>query len=498
MIKLRTGHTVLRFNHYIQQIFLVAAFVMFAAGNSFAACSPGIPCTDYDIYTNTNAGESAALNGLKTGQPSPYDTGACDGNFMNQIYSKAFLEGSRDVITSQQLIHKPDSVLEYTCFDKRIEVMAEHAGAIFTESQRWDDREICMSTGGHYNDDPENCSDSNTYNGNDGENTVSEYSVTINDGSPSPGTLFPDQDDFSVFQDDRVDNVLEDFLFDVVQDYVDLNFSHTFMGEATTIDNDIDTASFNGSDPYDCSHMATVWNIARCVDFSEDDRFRSFSHLMEFDPRSIPQACTPASISSDAIEAGDDPTKLDSTDSGLDLDTNSGIQNTLDERCPTGPPGTIAATGITYEHIRLANNCDGTGDNLNQYSSFDAMALYDKMFLGVAQYIPGTGNEAGTIGVLPSLFNVGGVLGDTRCSPPIPTGLSVVTVRYGIGGVNNHLNASNFSAGVTAEVTREYQIHFDHICPNPGCYYQPVVQPFNFAAGIQFPPIDTTGVCVPY
>ena len=35
---------------------------------------------------------------------------SCDANFMNQIYAKGFLEAEREVVISNSLIMKPDSV----------------------------------------------------------------------------------------------------------------------------------------------------------------------------------------------------------------------------------------------------------------------------------------------------------------------------------------------------------------------------------------------------
>ncbi len=459
---------------------VVAIFLSVSLGSNavLAACSPGIPCTGYDIYTNPNSGTDATFSGAKTGVPSPHanvtgtTTSACDGNFMNQIYSRAFLEGSREVIMSEQLIHKPDSVLEYTCFDKFINMAAHNAGAAFSESQKWQSVEIDLWT----RDD-------------------TSTTTTINDTGATSG--FPDQSEYSVFSGDRLDNVLTGFLFDILQDYIDDNFDHSFLGESLTINNDIDTSGI-GSNSYLCTHMETVWNIARCIDFGEDDRFRSFEHLVNFDPRSIPQSCSPSNESSDAIEAGSDPTKYENISSGggilnkmpIDLkvsaitDPITGLTADIDldgaGKCP--PVGDVVSgvnTDFSNDIIRVANNCDHETDDdkLNMYSSFDVMRTYTDMIKGFGLYIPGvseldlSGETSGTI--TPNVM----------CSSPLPTGVPVITY-----------NITNSLSGNVDTMQRSYQFHFDHICPNAGCYYQPVKVPYIWGAPI---PAVGIGICLP-
>lgn len=433
--------------------------MVFVANNAQAACSAGIPCTDYDIYTNTDAATNNSLNGLKDGNDD-----ACDGNFMNQIYSRAFMEASREVIMSEQLIHKPDSVLEYTCFDEIIDMAAHHAG-FFSESQKWDNMTIELWTGGEHGDDTgdgrvdtANCSD-----------TCPDHSrnTTINDNS---GTgLLPDQDDWSVFETDRLDHILEDFLMSSLQDYVDDNFSHTFMGEASAIDNNLTTSSI-GNSTYSCSHMSTIWAIAKCVDFGEDDRFRSFTHLVgtnsgEGDPRTIPKSCSASHDSDDSVVSGSNPTKLENTSPDNIMESGG-----MDDKCP--PAGAVVAgvnTGLSNDLIRLSNNCDNTaGTNLNVYSAFDVMDTHTDLIKAAGAYVPGTGTSTGLI----------------ICSEPLPTGIPIIT--YNISG------SMGGTTGVN--IARTYEIHYDHICPNPGCEYRPIKSPYILGAPLP-PPGPLTGVC---
>ena len=42
----------------------------------------------------------------------------CDSEFYDVMSNRAWLESSREMEVAQTLINKPDSVLEYTCFDE--------------------------------------------------------------------------------------------------------------------------------------------------------------------------------------------------------------------------------------------------------------------------------------------------------------------------------------------------------------------------------------------
>ncbi len=460
-------------------------------------CSPGIPCTGYDIYNQTDAGTSGSYNGAKSGGTAisggNYTTTACDGNFMNQIYARAFMEAQREVLMSEQIIHKPDSVLEYTCFDQYIGLAAEHLDEIFSAHQGWNEKEIELASE---------------------EDDTDPDEVTINDSDTS---YYDDQDDFSVFANDRYDNLLEDLLLENLEDYIDNNFDHTFMGESITLDNDLDTGGITPD--YECAHMSAIWEIAKCVDFGEDDRFRSFEHLVEYDPRSIPQACpqsdtvsTPTTqIFSDSsgqgssISEGDDDTKLDERSSGDELTigvnipsesittpqfslNTGGILTTmpsegLDDKCPdAAAPNTNVNTDFSNDLLRVANNCDaqsstsGTAGepNTNIYSSFDLMESYRNLTKGFALIgIPGAGSDTGSI-----------ICTDTQ---PIPTGVPVITYTHSFTNT-----PSDFDS-----VQRNMFIHYDHICPNPGCYYQPVKLPYIQGTPIPDESTFSSGECLP-
>ncbi len=431
----------------IAKFFCISAFLTLnVIADSYAACSPGIPCTTYDIYSTTGA------NAPKSG-----DSGSCDSNFMNQIYSKAFLEANREVIMAGQLIHKPDSVLEYTCFDQFIAKSAHAAGPIFSETQEW-------ATGPKSLRGNEIETDTA-----DDDNTGTEVLDT-----PCGGDCLPDQSLYVVFELDRLDHVLEDFLLETLEEYIDGSFSHTFLGEGTTIDNNLNTTNI-GANAYNCSHMSTVWSISKCLDFGEDDRFRSLKDLINADPRSIPTECSP-NIATDTVLAGSTSTKLNNTNAGLD--GTGGFPITLSGLCP--PPGGLVAgtnTGMTNDQIRLANNCD-TAAGPNAFATFDTMATLNGLIKGYGIHMRGAASSAD-----PNV-TMTGVNTIVTCSDPLPTGVPVVSYTY------SHLLVNGIDT-----VSRTTQVHYDHLCPNLGCYYQPNKVGYVIGALL---PATTTGICIPY
>ncbi len=443
------SNIVLSKKHLLAFLVLSTFGILLLSASVNAACSPGIPCTTYDIYSNPSSGTDGAFNGPKVDDASaPHDDSACDGNFMNQIYARAHLEASREVIMGQQLIHKPDSVLEYTCFDQFLNQAAANANS-FSSSTTFNNRPICIETA----DTP--C-------------------ISTNITTTVTGT--------------EVTDALGIFLYGTLQLYVNANFGHTFLGEATTIDTDIAAPAATA---YACEHMQTVWEIAKCIDFAEDDRFRTFEELISADPRSIPIACSPANISSDAVEIGVDATKLNSSSPALPSLTPAALANNTSDPCPpAGGPVSGVNTGLSNDQIRVANNCDISDSERNAYASLDLMESYDEYIRGFGLYLPGTATRTGILfsGTAPSF----------ACMNPIPTGIPIISYDYQALGAATDFASPGTGPGGMHEIDRTTYLHYDFICPNPGCFYQAVRMPYIEGSLLPLPASFPTGICVPY
>lgn len=237
------------------------------------ACIPGIPCitplTPNSPHNPEDGPNILGPNKDKIGpsrNPAPSEDGftTCDADFMNQIYSRAFIEAERENVLNQIVIRKPDSVLEYSCFEENVSNAAHDAGPLFSESRHWDNKQVII--GGALGSIPVPYVIMNTFMG-----------------------------------DTKLDNSLELLVLDSLKQYINENFAHDFLGGyATGFDSSI-TGSVGDAD-YSCNIMRDVYNIAKCTDFLVDDKFFDFSTLASLDPRILPSACSGTAITDGHIE----------------------------------------------------------------------------------------------------------------------------------------------------------------------------------------------------
>jgi hypothetical protein len=363
---------------------------------------------------------------------------------MNQIYSKAYMEGHRQIIMSEQIIHKPDSVLEYTCFKGYVNDAA-NIESVFSRTTYWQ---------GSYQQDRETADETIT-------DTFDVYRDDFNSGDVGCNPTIVDGD-LCVNNLAEALNYIVNFTLD---SYLASNFSHTYLGEATTID--------ASGTPSGCADMATVWNIAKCLDFGEDDRFRTFESLVNSDPRTIPQECSPGHSFADDVDASIAGTKLDSTTPGEASDV-------ISTQCPPlGIPVAGVNTNFSNNLINVANNCKNASGE-HAYVEMDLVDYQDFLILGAGInsgfYIPGTGGDSD---------------GTVTCADPLPTGIPVVTYEY---------DPSLITFFLVPEFPKSAQrnkfVHYEYVCPNPGCFYRPQKVAISETAII--PATTPLGTCVQY
>lgn len=175
---------------------------------------------------------------------------SCDPQYMDALESRAYLEAQREIAMNQNLIFKPDSVLEYTCFDKIMGTVARASGdrGNFSESNRW------------------------------GE--------------------IPNHDTASL------DRAFDTVVTSALTSYISTNFGHTYLGGRTAINSNIQSVTGNAG-VYNCSEMLKVWNAARCMNFMDkpgQDGFHDFEYLKSNDPRQLPSACPNNGITAQWID----------------------------------------------------------------------------------------------------------------------------------------------------------------------------------------------------
>lgn len=175
----------------------------------------------------------------------------CDPNYYETLKSRAWLEAQREITQNQNLIAKPDSVLEYTCFDQSMNVLALGANVMFSGSTRW--------------------------------------------GPVLPPTSMA--------------VALEGLVGSALQTYQAGNFSHTFLGGRSSIDHQFKSIAGGA---YNCAVMNAVWMEAKCAGFAEKpetDGFYTFTHYRDNpDKRQLPTPCNPDTRWSTEIANVDTPT----------------------------------------------------------------------------------------------------------------------------------------------------------------------------------------------
>lgn len=235
-----------------------------------AACIPGLPCETapsgaqlQDPHTGPNATKSG--DSTVSTATNPNETRTCDANFMNQIYAKAFLEAERETVITNTLILKPDSVLEYSCFDQRVAAVAEDAGPIFSESDRWSTATIPINGG-----------------------------LSVSTAGPSSNV--PDVDIDVNMGNTRLDGSVERLVLEALVEYANGSFSYDFLGNTATGDNNTFSASVAGVSGV-CDFMFNMYHISKCDDFALNAPFMHFEagfgamNLASTDPRTIPASC---------------------------------------------------------------------------------------------------------------------------------------------------------------------------------------------------------------
>ena len=167
-------------------------------------------------------------------------TTPCDALYYESLSARAWLEAQREITQNQNIILKPDSVLEYTCFDRIVRELADHADEMLSETSSY--------------------------------------------GSPLSST--------------SMDNALQNLVGTSLSAYISNNFNHNFLAghtAATGLDH-TPLAITNGT-AYSCDRMRLVWNAAKCINFISNNTTDGFFTFAEYagavDKRVLPTACSP-------------------------------------------------------------------------------------------------------------------------------------------------------------------------------------------------------------
>jgi len=173
----------------------------------------------------------------------------CAVDTWTAMVNQAVLESRREIMMNNRFIAKPDSVLEYVCFDKYVDVTANAAGPIFSETDLWANKTIDIS----------------------GTTVDAEVTMNVDMG------------------DESLDTALAAVINEIYLDYTTQNFAHGMLGETVP-------AAANIKGPGNtCDVMNQVWQAAKCHNFEGPDIFYTFEELIGYDPREFPASmnCMP-------------------------------------------------------------------------------------------------------------------------------------------------------------------------------------------------------------
>ena len=181
----------------------------------------------------------ATISAPATAQAQDIAPQACDSQFYQQLQSRAWLEAEREIMQNQNLIFKPDSVLEYTCFDQFLAINAWPGGDIFVHTTYFGPMIINRGTGESM------------------EQALSK--VVYQSLLPYRGTSGGD------------------------------NFGHEYLGgragamEAETKNSEFKSPTDKGNASYNCQTMAKIWKTAKCSNFIDNSEFEGTDGFYPFE-----------------------------------------------------------------------------------------------------------------------------------------------------------------------------------------------------------------------
>lgn len=256
----------------------------------------------FSIEQNANASTVTSKDQLQTNTclPSYYET----------LKSRAWLETQRKLQQAENYIFKPDSILDYSCFDRFMNIAALETEQIFSEYH-------------------------------------AEY-------------CFPDS----------LDCAIEQLVMTGVIEYLDANYSHSFLGGNSNANRD----EYDPTQHKMCERMEKVWSFAKCMSFSPNmqyDNFYSFQQYVSKEVRHLPETCTnnPASkwtenITNTYNSTGDWRTTLLSTTTQVEGKYNEFV---LSPKAASPPHptscGAFIKTGIDFNELGVSEQPDGICSN---------------------------------------------------------------------------------------------------------------------------------------
>ncbi|HPF78729.1 MAG TPA: hypothetical protein PLF01_05475, partial [Alphaproteobacteria bacterium] len=195
---------------------------------------PDPPITPPDPDVPGNPGSNPTLTPEPTTEPE--ELSGCAADTWTAMVNQAVMETRREDILNKRFIVKPDSVIDYSCYDLYVKKTGESAGPIFSETKKWANLPVDLI----------------------GKTVVVQREL----GSKS------------------LDNSLMSTVQSVVTNYRRGQFNNPMLAGSAPVS--VTAGQTN------CDVMAKVWKAAKCKNFDDVAVFYTFNDLRTKEPREYP------------------------------------------------------------------------------------------------------------------------------------------------------------------------------------------------------------------
>ncbi len=231
-------------------------------------------------------------SGFAQNNNQPAET-PCDPEYFKSLKSRAWLEAQREITQNQNLIFKPDSVFEYTCFDLYVNELADHAKDMFSETKRWgevpgiDDKSMDRALQAVVGDALKDYVDTNfdRIGGSNNQNVGGEgwdHDIGKITGDGSGGAPQKQGETYDLLGG-RLNKPGQQN-----------NSGGGGIGGSSSSGNN-NNRDLNPRNEYNCNIMQAVWEEAKCMDFihnNQNDGFYTFEEYRDSDDkRFLPRRC---------------------------------------------------------------------------------------------------------------------------------------------------------------------------------------------------------------
>ncbi len=159
----------------------------------------------------------------------------CDAQYWRQMSARAWLESEREIMQNQNLIFKPDSVLEYVCFDQFASIAAWPGGDIFVHTKYFGKKIIERATDG------------------------------------------------------ALEKALTQVVTSSAKSYQNKNFAHDYLGgragmmNSANKDYQLKASLMSEKKNYTCQEMSKIWKTAKCANFVDNNKFEDTDGFYPFE-----------------------------------------------------------------------------------------------------------------------------------------------------------------------------------------------------------------------